>query len=100
MVKKSRGPKRAREALTEAELEMMTIVWRIGPCSVAQILEALPAGREVAYTTASTIVRILEQKGYVASEKAGRGHLYRAAVSKEAYQARSLEHLVSSVFDG
>jgi predicted transcriptional regulator len=45
-------------------------------------------------------VRILEQKGYVTSQKEGRGHLYDATISKEAYQAISLEHLVSNVFDG
>ena len=100
MGKKPRGPKRTREALTEAELEMMTIIWRLGACTVAQILEALPPGREVAYTTVSTIVRILEHKGYVASEKAGRGHVYHALVTKEAYQAKSLDHLVTAVFDG
>jgi predicted transcriptional regulator len=45
-------------------------------------------------------VRILEQKGYVASEKAGRGHLYSAAVAKEDYQAISLRHLVEHIFEG
>jgi predicted transcriptional regulator len=47
----------------------------------------------------STIVRILEQKGFVSSEKAGRGHLYSATISKEEYQGRSLDLLVSKVFD-
>lgn len=82
------------------ELEMMNIIWRIGPCSVAQVLEQLKPQRELAYTSVSTIVRILEQKGYVTSEKEGRGHLYEAAVSKETYQALSLKRLVSNVFDG
>jgi predicted transcriptional regulator len=78
----------------------MNILWRIGPSTVAQMLEALPAGRELAYTSVSTIVRILEQKGFVRSEKVGRGHEYSAAVPKDDYQARSLKHLVRNVFDG
>jgi predicted transcriptional regulator len=86
--------------LTAAELEMMNIIWRIGPCSVSQVLEELPAERALAYTSVSTIVRILEQKGFVRSEKAGRGHLYAAAVDKDDYQSRSLRHLVRNVFDG
>jgi predicted transcriptional regulator len=93
-------PRKNQKPLTAAELEMMNILWRIGPCTIAQMLEALAPGRELAYTSVSTIVRILEQKGFVSSEKAGRGHLYSAAVPKDDYQARSLKHLVRNVFDG
>lgn len=98
MAKKSIIPK-GNPLLTSVELEMMNVVWRIGPCSVAQVREQLLPQRALAYTSVSTIVRILEQKGYVASEKQGRGHLYRAAVSKRAYQALSLKQLVSDVFE-
>jgi len=86
--------------LTATELEMMNVIWRIGPCSVHQVVDALRPQRELAYTSVSTIIRILEQKKYVASIKEGRGHLYQAAVSKQAYQATSLARLVSNVFDG
>lgn len=86
--------------LTATELEMMNVIWRIGPCSVHQVVEALRPQRELAYTSVSTIIRILEQKKYVLSIKEGRGHLYHAAVSKQAYQASSLARLVSNVFDG
>jgi predicted transcriptional regulator len=79
---------------------MMNVIWRVGPCSVAQVLEQLSPMRELAYTSVSTIVRILEQKGYVTSERAGRGHLYSAAVAKDDYQAMSLRHLVDNVFEG
>jgi len=98
MVKKSQR-KLAVRPLTPTELEMMNVIWRLGPCSVHQILEALRPERELAYTSVSTIVRILEQKGYVRSIKQGRGHLYAAAVTKATYQAQSLERLVSQVFD-
>ena len=98
--KKSRGAKPALKELTVVELEMMNVIWRIGPCSVAQVLEQLLPQRELAYTSVSTIVRILEQKGYVTSAKQGRGHVYDAAVSKESYQAQSLKRIVRSVFDG
>lgn len=100
MSEKSHGPKRSRKALTVVELQMMNVIWRISPCSVAQVQEELRPQRELAYTSVSTIVRILEQKGYVTSEKEGRGHVYEAAVSKEIYQAMSLKQLVSNVFDG
>jgi predicted transcriptional regulator len=67
---------------------------------VAQVLEQLSPQRELAYTSVSTIVRILEQKGYVTSQKAGRGHLYSAAIAKDDYQAMSLRLMVNNVFEG
>jgi len=98
MPKKSR-PKPIEKPLTATELEMMNVIWRIGPATVLQVVEQLRPQRELAYTSVSTMVRILEQKGYVTSTKEGRGHLYEAAVSKEAYQRLSIERLVSNVFD-
>jgi predicted transcriptional regulator len=79
---------------------MMNVIWRIGPCTVAQVLEELRPRRQLAYTSVSTVVRIMEQKGYVKSVKEGRGHLYEATLSKTDYQATSLESLLSNVFDG
>ena len=99
MAKKPPTSKHA-SALTAVELEMMSVIWRIGPCSVADVREQLLPRRALAYTSVSTIVRILEQKGYVTSRKEGRGHLYNAAVSREAYQEKSLNQLVTTVFDG
>ena len=64
------------------------------------MLEALLPQRQLAYTSVSTIVRILEQKGYVRSRKEGRGHLYEPTIRKEDYQVASLQHLVSNLFDG
>jgi predicted transcriptional regulator len=100
MKSSTRNSRGSHKPLTATELEMMNVIWRIGPCSVTQVLEQLSPTRELAYTSVSTIVRILEQKGYVTSEKAGRGHLYSAAITKEDYQANSLRHLVDNVFEG
>jgi predicted transcriptional regulator len=99
MAKKS-ATRPLQKPLTATELEMMNVIWRLAPCSVHQVVEALKPQRQLAYTSVSTIVRILEQKGYVRSRKEGRGHLYEAAVPKETYQVASLQHLVSNVFDG
>lgn len=89
----------SRRTLTAVELEMMSVIWRLGSCTVSQVREALLPERELAYTSISTIVRILEQKGFVTSEKAGRGHLYSAAISKQNYQELTLQQLVYKVFD-
>src|SRR5262245_39007190 len=97
---KSRKSRRQpAKPLTATALEMMNVLWRIGPAPVMQVVESLRPHRELAYTSVSTMVRILEQKGYVSSTKEGRGHLYRAAVVKEDYQRSSLQRLVRNVFD-
>ncbi|WP_430384229.1 BlaI/MecI/CopY family transcriptional regulator [Archangium violaceum] len=78
----------------------MQIVWRKGEVSVADVLEALPPERKLAYTSVSTVLRILEQKGVLGSRKVGRGHLYSALLPREAYEVQSVRHLVETVFAG
>src|SRR5262245_9314342 len=97
MTPKKKSPERL---LTEAELELMTILWRLGEGSVNDVIEKLPRGRDLAYTSVSTILRILEQKGVVGSRKEGRGHIYFSLKPKEEYETTSLQHLVTRVFDG
>ena len=96
---KPSAPPEARP-LTPVELELMQHVWRLGEASVADVQAALPAQRPLAYTSVSTVLRILEQKGVVRSRKVGRGHLYSAELPREAYEVQSVRHLVETVFDG
>ena len=90
----------ADRLLTHAELELMAILWSLEEASVAEVIASLPRSRSVAYTTVSTVLRILEQKGVVASRKEGRGHLYSPRITKKAYETKSLKQLVNKVFDG
>jgi predicted transcriptional regulator len=91
---------RPTRLLTESELELMTILWRLEGATVNEVLAALPADRPLAYTSVSTILRILEQKGVVTSEKIGRGHRYLPAVAKDDYEGFALDQVVDKVFDG
>lgn len=96
-------PKDAEDRLlTPVELELMTVLWRRGEGTVHQVLEDLPSDRALAYTSVSTVLRILEQKGLVSSRRAatGRGHVYTPAIPKQEYEARSLKDLLGRVFDG
>lgn len=90
------GPPRL---LTEVELEFMTALWDIGEGSVRDVLAALPTERQLAYTSGATIMRILDDKGFVASEKAGKSLIYRPCLTKDAYQTRSLQNLSAKLFD-
>jgi len=86
--------------LTEAELELMRILWEAGEGTVRDVMQGLPQGRDLAYTTVSTTLRILEQKGSVTSRKVGRSHVYAPTEPKPRYEARSLRHLLGSLFGG
>ena len=86
--------------LTDVELELMTILWRIGEGSVAKVMEELPRGRDLAYTSVSTILRILEQKNILGTRKEGRSHIYIPILSKTDYEAKTVRHVVDRVFEG
>jgi predicted transcriptional regulator len=92
--------KREEKLLTEVELELMALLWKRGEGSVSDVLAELPKDRKLAYTSVSTILRILEQKGVVSTRKEGRGHVYVPRLSKAAYEKRALKHVVARVFDG
>ena len=96
----SKSKTQPEKLLTEGELELMTILWRLNEGSVADVIEGLPEGRDLAYTSVSTILRILEQKGVLKTRKEGRGHVYIPALSKSEYEAKTVKHMVSRVFDG
>lgn len=86
--------------LTPVELELMNILWRIKEGGVNDVLSELSPERKLAYTSVSTILRILEQKKILGSRKEGRGHIYIPRLAKEDYETTSLHHLVENVFDG
>ncbi len=85
--------------LTDVELELMNIVWSLGEATVHSLQERLPSERQLAYTSVSTILRILEKKGVLRSRKEGRTHVYIPVLSKEQYERISLEHIIVNVFD-
>lgn len=87
-------------SLTAVELELMTILWKLEHGTVREVLAELPKNRKMAYTSASTIIRILEQKGYVSAKKAGKAHIYSPTLNKTDYSKRTLKQVVCNLFDG
>ncbi len=85
--------------LTKAEEQIIQIMWRLGKTTVKEIREQLPEPKP-AINTVSTIVRILESKGFVNHEKRGRGYLYFPIVKKEDYTRHSLRKMINNYFDG
>ncbi|NEV92583.1 BlaI/MecI/CopY family transcriptional regulator [Psychroflexus sp. YR1-1] len=85
--------------LTRAEEEVMQLLWQKGKSRVAEIIDDMPEPKP-AYNTTSTIVRILEDKGFVGHEKAGRGFKYFALIDKDTYQKATMKKMVNSYFEG
>ena len=85
--------------LTKAEEDIMQVLWQLQKASVKDIIEKLPKPKP-AYNTVSTIVRILESKGFVDYEKQGRGHNYFPLLKKQDYSNQSLNKLVDNYFQG
>ncbi|WP_089996874.1 BlaI/MecI/CopY family transcriptional regulator [Cognatiyoonia koreensis] len=92
--------KKKSEFLTEVELEFMTELWALGEGSVRDVLARLAPERDLAYTSAATILRIMEQKEFVTSEKQGKTFVYKPILEKDAYQAKTLRDLSDKLFDG
>ena len=86
--------------LTEAEQRLMDILWTLGSGTVAEIADALPKKLDLAYNTVLTIMRILEDKGYVrhTKPKEGRAFIYRPVVSREQASRSALHHLLRRFF--
>ena len=85
--------------LTKAEEEIMQVLWQLKRASVKSIIGLLPEPKP-AYNTVSTIVRILESKGFVDYEKQGKGHIYFPLVEKASYSNQSINKLVDNYFQG
>jgi BlaI family transcriptional regulator, penicillinase repressor len=85
--------------LTKAEDQVMQILWKLKKAFVKDIIEEMPEPKP-AYNTVSTIVRILETKGFVKHVSYGKTHEYYPAITKEKYSKFYLNNMLSGYFNG
>lgn len=85
---------------TEAELDILRVLWDRGPCTVREVHETLYRDEGAGYTTALKLLQVMHGKGLVVRDDSQRAHVFRAAVSKERTQKRFLTDIVQRVFDG
>lgn len=86
--------------LTPVELELMDILWKINQGTVRDVMAHLPKNRDLAYTSVSTILRILQQKKILNAKKIGRQHIYRPILSKQLFATHSVNRIVKQIFGG
>jgi BlaI family transcriptional regulator, penicillinase repressor len=86
--------------LTEQELEIMKVIWERDRVTVRDVYEALLERRKVAYTTVMTMMKILEQKGFLKKSQEDRAYLYRPAQAKRQVIGAMVKDFVNRVFNG
>jgi BlaI family penicillinase repressor len=84
--------------LTKAEEQIMQIIWQIEKGFVKEVIDLLPEPKP-AYNTVSTIIRILEVKGFIGHEAIGKSHQYYPLISKEDYKRHATEKLLGNYFE-
>lgn len=85
---------------TEAELEILQVLWSEGPASVRQVNDVLNEVRPVGYTTTLKLMQIMLDKGLLVRDASRRTHIYRAAVAERDTRQSLLENLVEQAFRG
>ena len=93
-------PRKQSPALTDAEAQVMAVLWRLRRASVTDVVDAMNETRAVTYSTVQTMLRILETKGYVTHDKVARAFIYEPVVDERQARRRALRHLVSRLFEG
>jgi predicted transcriptional regulator len=86
--------------LTPQELAIMKVIWRSRKTTVRDVYEALRATRPVAYTTVMTMMKILEEKGYLKKTLVDRAHVYQSAKPRQQVLGAMVRDFLDRVFDG
>jgi len=92
--------RRPHPTLTPQELAIMKVVWRLDKATVRDVYEALRDERPVAYTTVMTMMKILEEKGYLKKVLVDRAHVYRPAQRRQQVVGAMVRDFLDRVFDG
>jgi len=85
---------------TDAELEILQVLWDVGPASVRDVNDKLNTRREIGYTTTLKVMQIMLEKGLVERNTDARSHIYEAASPKEETQRNLLGTFMENVFSG
>lgn len=87
-------------ALSPSETEILRLVWQLGQATVQEVCDKLPAKRKIAYATVQTLLRRLENKGYLKHDVRGKAHVFSSAVKKEHVVKRSVGDFLDRLFGG
>jgi len=76
---------------TDAELEILRVLWETGPATVRSVHDVLAARRDIGYTTVLKTMQIMTEKGLVSRDASRRSHVYRAVLDRSATEGRLID---------
>ena len=85
---------------TEVELQILSVLWELGPCTVRQVHQALAEQRDTGYSTTLKMMQVMLEKGLLSRDETVRPQMYRAAQSKQKTQVQMLDDLANKAFHG
>ena len=89
-----------RERPTDAQLEILNVLWRLGPATVRAVHDALERGSSRSYTTTLKTLQVMAERGFVQRDDSQRSHIYRAALDQDVVQELLLQDLQRKAFGG
>lgn len=89
-----------RKQLTRLELQIMNVLWDLGPSSVQQVRDALAGPTKLAYTTVQTMLNVLHRKGRVKRVLQGRAYVYEPLITRERAGSQAVRDIVQRLFGG
>jgi predicted transcriptional regulator len=92
--------RKASPTLTPQELAIMKVVWQRDEATVRDVYEAMRETRQIAYTTVMTMMKVLEDKGFLKKTLVDRAHVYRPAQPRQQVMGAMVRDFVDRVFDG
>lgn len=92
--------KRQLQAMSPAETEILRLVWQLGEGTVQQICEQLPSKRNITYKTVQTLLRRLEEKGYLRHRIKGKAYVFSPAIKRQEVVKRTVVDFLDRLFAG
>ena len=93
-------PRPRSEHPTPGELDVLRLLWRRGPCTVREVLEALNRTRRRAYTSVMSLLNVMAEKGLVSRKPKGRAFVYTAKSAREKTLREMVGDLLGRAFEG
>lgn len=89
-----------RPTPTDSELQILAVLWDLGPCTVRQVHAEISGRRDVGYTTVLKLMQIMLDKGLLLRDDSERSHVYRPAAPRSKTQRRLARDLIDAAFSG
>jgi predicted transcriptional regulator len=85
---------------TEVELQILRILWELGPCGVGDVHARLDAQKGTNYSTTVKMLSVMLDKGLVTRDETVRPHIYRTVVTQDGARKKMLHELINKLYDG